>query len=165
MENEKHWRDIQESAFLAAWDFMVDKEQLTITEVRSEMAKLQKSEIKMIAHFKEEKLSCGTLVKPMILNNTNLKFLQEKTGLRHQKLWKNVKVEISVMDNKSAIGGKKKLVITKCELPKFDLKDITSLTDHGEAKKLASQFANIMTAEEIESVKAHLETIKSKANE
>lgn len=162
MENEKHWRDIQASAWLASWDFQNSTEQLTITEVKSELAKLQKSEMKMIAHFKEEKLSCGTLVKPMILNNTNLKFLQEKTGLRHQKLWKNVKVEISVLDNNSKIGGKKKLVITKAETSKFDLKDITSLTDHAEAKKLASQFANIMTAEEIESVKAHLETIKTK---
>ena len=169
MENEEHWRDVQKSEYLAAWDFSRTTEELTITEVRTEEAKImqtaeqiknKKKPIKVIAYFKEEKLSCGTLVKPMILNNTNLKFLQEKTGLHHQRLWKNVKVEISVQDNPSKIGGKKKLVITKAELQKFDLKDITSLTDYDEAKKLASNFANIMSPAEIETVKAHLESIK-----
>ena len=159
-EQYKHWRDIQESAWLASWDFQKSTEQLTITEVKNEIAKLQKTQMKVVAHFKEKTLSCGTLVKPMILNNTNLKFLQEQTGLRHQNLWKNIKVEISVVDNPSKIGGKKKLVITKAELQKFDLKDITSLTDYDEAKKLASNFANIMSPDEIETVKAHLESIK-----
>lgn len=160
MENEAHWRDIMESAYLASWDYQSDKEVLTILEVRNEVAKLQKSQMKVVAHFKEKELSCGTLVKPMILNNTNLKFLQEQTGLRHQNLWKNIKVEISVVDNPSKIGGKKKLVITKAEIPKFDLKDITSAKDYDEAKKLASNFANIMSPDEIETVKAHLESIK-----
>ena len=162
MENEKHWRDIQESAFLASWDFMQNKEELTITEVKNEVAKLQKAQVKVVAHFKEKVLSCGTLVKPMILNNTNLKFLQENTGLHHQKLWKNIKVEISVQDNNSKIGGKKKLVITKAELPKFDLNEITSITDYVEAKKLASQYFDLMSKEDSDAVMAHLEKIKGK---
>ena len=72
MEQEQpHWRDTQESAFLANWDFQKFTEELTISEVRTEEAKLQKTQMKVIAHFKEEFLSCGTKVKPMILNNTN----------------------------------------------------------------------------------------------
>lgn len=163
MENEElHWRDVNKSDFLASWDMNVNAENLTIIEVKNEIAKLQKTETKVIAHFKEKFLSCGTKVKPMILNNTNLKFLQEHTGLHHQKLWKNVSVEISVVDNPSKIGGKKKLVITKASMPKFNIKEITDITDYKEAKSVATKLFGIMTAEEIEEVKKHLETIEKK---
>lgn len=160
--DELHWRDVQQSDYLASWDFQKDKETLTIKEVKNEVASLGYRINKVIAYFHEDKLSCGTLVKPMILNNTNLKFIQEKTGLRHQKLWNDVQVEISVMDNNSKIGGKKKLVITKAaQIKPFDINALLALTDYAKAKEMATQNSGRMSPEDIEKIKNHLETIKN----
>ena len=166
MENnqEAHWRDVQESDFLANWDFVNDTEVLTITECKVEMVQLQKKQKKVIAHFKETHLSCGTKVKPMVLNNTNMQKLTELTGLRHNKYWKNIRVTITIVDNTGRIGYKKGLRIVAAEvLDSFDINAILSEKDYAKAKQLASDNAVRMTAEEIEKVKSYLETLKPKA--
>lgn len=160
MEKEAHWRDEEESKFMANWDYEFSKEVLTIKEVKTEEVQLQKLQKKTVAYFNETHLSCGTKARPMILNPTNKQFIQENTKIWHQSNWKNVKVEISVVDNPSKIGRKKKLLITKAEAPKFNLKEITDLTDYKEAKSLATKYFGIMTEEQIETVKRHLETIE-----
>lgn len=158
---DAHWRDIQKSDYLASWDFQNPSEELTIKEVKNEVAQLQKKENKVIAHFVETHLKCGTVVKPMILNNTNLKFLQEKTGIFHQSQWNDLKIEVSVIDNKSAIGGKKRLVISKLLTDMvFNIEKFLLITDSKEARKIASAQQKFMTESQINQAKQHLESLK-----
>lgn len=158
---EEHWRSIQKSEFLASWDFAEKSEQLTIKEVKNEVAQLQKKEMKVVAHFKETHFESGGKVRPMILNSTNLKFLQNKTGIFHQNQWKDIRVEISVVDNNSKIGGDKKLVITKLlDEIKFNIEEFMQISDKAEAKRLASAQHKFMTETQMAQAKQHIDSLK-----
>ena len=158
---EEHWRDIQESDYLASWDFETPTEELTIAYIQKEEAKIVGKPKKVIAHFVEKNLKCGTKVKPMILNNTNLKFLQENTGVYHNKDWKNIRVEISAIANTTKIGGKKRLVISKVlSKIEFDFEEFKKITDLSEAKRKASQQHKLMTPEQVAEVKKHIENLE-----
>jgi hypothetical protein len=107
MSNQKkHWRDVYKSDFLASWD--LDKNiVVTIKECVEQECKLVKGkEKKVVAHFLETELENGVKLKPMILNPTNCKFLQTKTGNQFFTDWSNIKVEIAVQENKGGIGEK-----------------------------------------------------------
>ena len=157
----EHWRDIEESEYLAHWDLMVDQVTLTITECKNEVAKLREKKVKVIAYFLESELPEGIKTKPMILNNENKHKIIEETGLRHQKDWKNIKVTIGIGKNSGGKGYAKGLRILKAEnLNKFDINEILTLSDHKKAKELAAKFGNMMNQEQVEEVKKHLEKIK-----
>jgi hypothetical protein len=125
MEKQKHWRDVYKSDYLASWD--LDKDEIvTIRECKEEMCKLQKKELKVVAYFSESELPNGVKLKPMILNPTNCKFLQTKTGNKFFSEWKNLKVQLSVVENKGGIGEKNGLRITNI-FNEIDWTEITEL--------------------------------------
>jgi hypothetical protein len=102
----KHWRDVYKSDHLASWD--LDKNAIvTIKHCIEEECKLAKGkEKKVVAYFLETELPNGVKLKPMILNPTNCKFLQSKTGNQFFSQWNNLNVEIAVIENKGGIGEK-----------------------------------------------------------
>ena len=107
-----NWRQAFKSDFLASWD--LDKNViLTIKDVETKMVQLQKSELKVVANFVEDKFENGEPIKPMILNSTNCKLLNLYTKSKETDNWNNLKVEIGVKANKGRIGGEFGLAILR----------------------------------------------------
>ncbi len=114
-EQNKHWRDVYKSDYLASWD-LDKKATLTIKECKAELCKLSKGkELKVVAYFEELEMSNGVKVKPMILNPTNCKFIQSRTDLPKYADWSGLMVDISVEENKGGIGEKFGLRIVNVE--------------------------------------------------
>ncbi len=114
-EQNKHWRDVYKSDYLASWD-LDKKATLTIKECKAEMCKLSKGkELKVVAYFEELEMANGVKVKPMILNPTNCKFIQGRTDLPKYADWSGLLVDISVEENKGGIGEKFGLRIVNVE--------------------------------------------------
>lgn len=114
-EQNKHWRDVYKSDYLASWD-LDKKTTLTIKECKAEMCKLSKGkELKVVAYFEEVEMQNGVKVKPMILNPTNCKFIQSRTDLPKYAEWSGLVVDISVEENKGGIGEKFGLRISNVE--------------------------------------------------
>lgn len=154
---KKHWRDTYKSDFLASWD-LDGKHILTISSCQEEECKLAKGkEKKVVARFTEKELSNGVKVKPMILNPTNCKFLQTKTGFQFPADWIGFQVEISAEENKGGIGEKLGLRITKVVQKKeFDIKWILEIKNIDEAKKQANLFHVNMSDEQKKSIRDHI---------
>jgi hypothetical protein len=114
-EQNKHWRDVYKSDYLASWD-LDKKATLTIKECKAEMCKLSKGkELKVVAYFEELEMANRVKVKPMILNPTNCKFIQGRTNLPKYADWSGLLVDISVEENKGGIGEKFGLRIVNVE--------------------------------------------------
>ena len=114
-EQNKHWRDVYNSDYLASWD-LDKKARLTIKECKSQMCKLSKGkELKVVAYFEEQMMPNGVKVKPMILNATNCKFIQGRTDVPTYADWAGLIIDISVEENKGGIGEKFGLRISNVE--------------------------------------------------
>ena len=155
----KHWRDTYNSEYLASWDLDTN-EILTFASCKEEECKLAKGkEKKVVGRFIETVLSNGVKVKPIILNPTNCKFIQIKTGLQFPETWTALKVTVSVQENKGGIGEKQGLRIINVIKPTtkvFDIEEILNLDDLEKAKKLANESKYLMTENEKTQVRNHI---------
>ena len=152
---KKHWRDVYNSEFLASWD--LDKNNiLTIRECKEQDCKLAKGkEVKVVAHFMEKMTSSGVKVKPMILNATNCKFIQIRTGIPFFKDWAGLKVEISVMANKGGIGNANGLNIINVILA-IDISSILNSNDLDFVKTEANKVIKSLSKEQSEDIRNHI---------
>jgi len=93
----------------------------------------------------------------MILNPTNCKFLQTKTGFQFPADWVGFQVEISAEENKGGIGEKLGLRVTKVVQKKeYDINWILELKDLAEAKKQANLFHVNMSDAQKKSIRDHI---------
>lgn len=107
-----NWRTAFKSDFLASWD--IDSAiRLTIEHVEVKEVQLQKKEKKVVAFFVEKTFPNGEIIKPMILNATNCKKMNMFTGTKETDFWRNVIVDIGVIENTGRIGESKGLSILK----------------------------------------------------
>lgn len=107
-----NWRTAFKSDFLASWD--IDSViQLTIDHVEVKEVQLIKKEKKVIAYFLEKNFPNNEIIKPMILNATNCKKLNTFTGTKETDHWRNIAVEIGVVQNTGKIGESKGLSIIR----------------------------------------------------
>lgn len=153
--NKKHWRDVYDSEFLASWD--LDKNCiLTISEAKEQECKLSKGkEIKLVAYFEEVVMSNGVKSKPMILNPTNCKFIQIRTGLPFFKDWKGLKVEVSVQENKGGIGNAQGLRIVNI-IQVIDISNILKSNDLSFVKSEANKIIKSLSKEQSEDIRNHI---------
>lgn len=163
--NKKHWRDTYKSDFLANWDLEKDVV-LTITTAYEKEVSLSKGkEKKIVAFFEEKLLENGVSVKPMILNPTNCKFIQMKTGKQFPIDWAGLKIRISVKENNEKIGDKNCLRIVEVIKEKnFDISEILSLMDIQEVTKKAKLFKSNMDENQINLVRKHIKTLTDASN-
>lgn len=154
-ETKKHWRDVYKSDYLASWD--LDKNcVLTISEAKEQECKLAKGkEIKLVAHFVEPIMSNGVKSKPLILNPTNCKFIQVRTGLPFFKDWNGLKIEISVQANTGGIGNANGLRIVNVFID-VDIKYILSSNDINFVKSEATKISKSLTKEQTADIRNHI---------
>lgn len=153
-EQNKHWRDVYKSDYLASWD--LDKRAtLTIKECKAEMCKLSKGkELKVVAYFEELEMPNGVKVKPMILNPTNCKFIQSRTDLPKYADWTGLLVDISVEENKGGIGEKFGLRVVNVEFKDKSKKQLPELKF--ETSQYTKTFEKILAGSvTIDKVKEH----------
>ncbi len=157
---KKHWRDTYKSDYLASWD-LDGKHILTISSCQEEECKLAKGkEKKVVARFEEKELTNGVKVKPMILNPTNCKFLQTRTGCQFPADWIGFQVEISAEENKGGIGEKLGLRVTKVlQKKEFDISSILAIKDKVEATRQAHLFKANMTEGQVKIIRDHIASL------
>ena len=164
MEKNKHWRDVYKSDHLASWD--LDKNIIvTIKECLEQECKLAKGkEKKVVAHFLETELSNGVKLKPMILNPTNCKFIQSKTGNQFFTQWKNLKVEIAVQENKGGIGEKYGLrfVNVFADLNWSSLQELYNLKEENLTEDEKNRAEKIIMSKDVKSYDNLLTYLKTK---
>ena len=154
-EIKKHWRDVYNSEFLASWDLEKNCI-LTIKEAKEQECKLAKGkEIKLVAHFLEPIMSNGVKSKPLILNPTNCKFIQVRTGLPFFKDWTGLKVEISVQANTGGIGNANGLRIVNVFL-NVDISNILNSKDLNFVKTEANKLGRSLTKEQTDDIRNHI---------
>ena len=98
------WRKAFDSPYLASWD-LEKPITLTISHVVSEKNKMRKNVTHNVAYFQEAELRKGEKMKPMILNATNCKTLQEITGHVFIEGWMGARVAIYVEANVKGADG------------------------------------------------------------
>ncbi len=160
----KHWRDVYKSDYLASWD--LDKNIIvTIKQCIEQECKLAKGkEKKVVAHFSETELPNGVKLKPMILNPTNCKFLQSKTGNQFFNQWNEVKVEISVQENKGGIGEKNGLrfINVFTDIDWTEIQELYNLKQESLTGDEQARAEKIIKSKEVNSHKKLLDFLKSK---
>ena len=163
-EKNKHWRDVYKSDYLASWD-LDQNITVTIKECVEQECKLVKGkEKKVVAHFLESELPNGVKLKPMILNPTNCKFLQTKTGNQFFNQWSNIRVEIAVTENKGGIGEKFGLRFTNvfAEIDWTEIKELYNLKQESLTGDEQTRAEKIINTKEANSHKKLLDFLKSK---
>ena len=161
MENKKHWRDVYDSEYLASWD--LDKSVvLTIDRCVEEVAKLAKKEKKVIAYFKEQITPSGVKVKPFIVNPSNCKFIQSRSGIQYFSDWKDLKIEISVTANTSKVGSENKLIVSNVLLQKeVDISHILESKDLVYSRDEANKVLRLLSQEQKDKIRNHLAILEN----
>jgi hypothetical protein len=139
-----HWKKMTDTNYLGSWDIEEGtKLVLKIKEVKEEMLKPspQAPEEKCIVAYFENK-------KPMILNKTNCKAIQKRTGSGYIEDWIGQDITIAVQKIK-AFGDMVDALRVESFAPKPKAK--SNFKEGGFEKALDAVFNGNMTAEKIAS--------------
>jgi len=140
-ENKTHWKKMTDTNFLGSWDVENEKLVATIVDVTEEMLKASPTQ-------PEEKCIVAQLkgLKPMILNKTNCRAIEKRTGSAFVEDWKGQEITIYVAKVK-AFGEMHDALRIEDFAPKKKTK--ATFKEGGYEKALDAVFNGTATADKI----------------